>query len=100
MEEEKVIEQAPVKESYEQKIQEVAEANRRKLIEDISKGVLHLRNYQGVSRFKSIRRAIRRGHVSPFGDIYPDRPFNNRKRYAGITYERRRIYEQVFKRCV
>lgn len=46
----------------------------------ISKGiiVLHLITYDGVHRFKSIRRAIRRGHVTTEGIIIPKRPFNNR----------------------
>lgn len=39
--------------------------------------VLHLLSYEGVSKFKSIRRAIRRGHVSPTGIIAPHRPFKN-----------------------
>lgn len=38
---------------------------------------LYLATYEGVSRFKSVRRAIRRGHVSPYGGIYPKRPFSN-----------------------
>lgn len=46
----------------------------------ISKGimVLHLITYGGVHRFKSIRRAIRRNHVTTEGIIMPRRPFNNR----------------------
>lgn len=46
----------------------------------ISKGiiVLHLITYDGVRRFKSIRRAMRRGHVTTEGIIMPIRPFNNR----------------------
>ena len=46
----------------------------------ISRGimVLHLITYDGVHRFKSIRRAIRRGHVTTEGIIIPRRPFNNR----------------------
>lgn len=35
-------------------------------------------NFSAVSKFRSINRAIKRGHVSPWGDIYPKRPFNNR----------------------
>lgn len=59
------------------------------------KGTLSLTTYIAVGRFKSIRRAIRRGHVSLSGVIYPKRPFNNRKRGPGsITYERRKLYEQ------
>lgn len=58
-------------------------------------GFLSLRNFIAVQRFRSVRRAIRRGHVSIYGDIYPRRPFNNRKRGPGtITYERRKVYEQ------
>lgn len=58
-------------------------------------GTLSLTTYVAVGRFKSIRRAIRRGHVSLSGVIYPKRPFNNRKRGPGsVTYERRKLYEQ------
>jgi hypothetical protein len=57
--------------------------------------VISLMYYGAVQRFKSVRRAIRRGHVSPSGVIYPKRPFNNRKRGPGtITYERKKVYEQ------
>ena len=100
MEEKKdeIIEQKPVsEEEFKEKIHSVAEANRKKLLEDFNKGVIYLRNFSGIRMFKSIRRAIRRGHVSVFGDIYPKRPFNNRKRNkrGDITYERRRTYEQL-----
>ena len=46
----------------------------------ISKGiiVLHLITYDGVHRFKSVRRAMRRGHVTAEGIVMPRRPFNNR----------------------
>ena len=46
----------------------------------ISRGImaLHLITYDGVHRFKSIRRAIRRGQVTTEGIIIPRRPFNNR----------------------
>lgn len=46
----------------------------------ISNGImiLHLITYEGVHRFKSIRRAIRRGHVTTEGIIIPKRPFNNK----------------------
>ena len=46
----------------------------------ISRGTmaLHLITYDGVHRFKSIRRAIRRGQVTTEGIIIPRRPFNNR----------------------
>ena len=46
----------------------------------ISKGiiVLHLITYDGVHRFKSVRRAMRRGHMTSEGIVMPRRPFNNR----------------------
>ena len=46
----------------------------------ISRGIiaLHLITYDGVHRFKSIRRAMRRGHVTTEGIIMPRRPFNNK----------------------
>ena len=35
-------------------------------------------SFEGVEKFKSIRRAIRRGLISQSGIIFPKRPFNNR----------------------
>lgn len=71
----------------------------------ISNGImiLHLITYEGVHRFKSIRRAIRRGHVTTEGIIIPKRPFNNRtntsKRkgvHSRSTNElKKQIYEQI-----
>ena len=60
------------------------------------RGILHLRTYEAVSRFKSVRRAIRRGHISLDGVIYPKRPFNNAKHKKGsLNDEKKRIYEQL-----
>lgn len=55
------------------------EENRTKIFDDFNEGILHLRSFEGVKKFKSIRRAIRRGNVSIYGEIYPKRPFNNKK---------------------
>lgn len=55
-------------------------------------------NYSAVSKFKSVRRAIRRGHVDlVFGIVYPNRPFNNRKPTGGRAHNqlKRRIYGQL-----
>lgn len=83
-------------EEFEKKIKDVTEHNKNTLIEDFEKGVLHLRDYSGVRKFKSIRRAIRRGHISIFGEIYPKRPFKNISRPKGsVTYNKKRIYEQL-----
>ena len=63
------------------------------------KGVLPLwSNYNAVAKFKSVRRAIRRGHVDLFtGAIYPSKPFNNRKPTRGrkINNLKKQIYEQL-----
>lgn len=64
-------------------------------VEDFEKGILHLIDYSGVKKFKSIRRAIRRGHVSIFGTVYPKRPFKNTKSKKGtLNYIKKRLYEQ------
>lgn len=71
----------------------------------ISKGimVLHLITYDEVHRFKSIRRAIRRGHVTTEGIIIPRRPFNNRANTSkrkgvhsrGTNELKKKIYGQL-----
>ena len=82
-------------EEFEDKIKEVAESNRKQMIQNFEKGTLYLRSFSGVSKYKSIRRAIRRGHVSMFGDLYPRRPFNNRGTKESKI--RRMIYGQITK---
>lgn len=55
-------------------------------------------NYSAVSKFKSVRRAIRRGHIDLFfGLVYPRRPFNNRKPTMGRSHNqlKKRIYGQL-----
>lgn len=55
-------------------------------------------NYSAVSKFKSVRRAIRRGHVDLIsGVIYPDRPFNNRKPTRGREHNqlKKSIYDRL-----
>lgn len=37
-----------------------------------------LKTFEAVSKFKSVNRVIRRGHVTPWGVIMPRRPFNNK----------------------
>lgn len=71
----------------------------------ISKGimVLHLITYDGVHKFKSIRRAIGRGHVTTEGIIIPRRPFNNRANTSkrkgvhsrGTNELKKKIYGQL-----
>lgn len=40
---------------------------------------LNLRSFEAVNKFKSVQRAFRRGHLTTFGYIVPNRPFHNRK---------------------
>ena len=40
-------------------------------------GGLYLYSFDCVNRFRSVRRAFRRGLISPTGEIYPKRPFKN-----------------------
>lgn len=59
-------------------------------------------NYNAVSRFRSVRRAIKRGRVDLYtGIMYPNRPFNNRKPTNGrkLNELKKSIYGQ-FKRAV
>ena len=53
---------------------------------------LNLLTYEAVGKFRSVRRAIRRGHVSPFGEVYPKRPFGNTN--TKMNKIKRQIYEQ------
>lgn len=59
--------------------------------------VLHLATYNAVSKHKSIRRAIRKGQVTHWGEEVPKRPFNNRKRTDGkeLQITKERIYGQL-----
>lgn len=54
---------------------------------------LHLATYEAVNKFKSVRRGIRRGHISPYGVIYPKRPFSNTNTKENNI--KRKIYEQL-----
>ena len=79
-----------------ERIHQVAKNNREKLEEDFNAGILHLVDYSGVRKFKSIRRAIKRGHVSIFGEIYPHRPFKNISSKRGtLNFMQKRYYEQL-----
>lgn len=57
---------------------------------------IHLIDFSGISKFKSVRRAIRRGHASPLGFVYPNRPFKNINNHPkSVTTKRRKVYESV-----
>ena len=101
MEESKVVERSLMDE---EEFKDYMEKNKVDTIGDLyEKGILHLKTYDAISKFKSIRRAIKRGLVSIDGFIFPKRPFNNKantcKRkghYSRSNNERKKmIYEQL-----
>ena len=94
MEEQKLVERPLM---GEEEFKDYLKDNRVDIVKDFYENdVLHLRTYEAVKRFKSVRRAIRRGHISLDGVIYPKRPFNNAKHKKGsLNDEKKRIYEQL-----
>lgn len=94
MEEQKLVERPLMSEG---EFKDYMKKNRVDIVGDFyERGILRLRTYEAVSRFKSVRRAIRRGHISLDGVIYPKRPFNNAKHKKGsLNDEKKRIYEQL-----
>lgn len=93
MEEQKLVERPLMSEG---EFKDYMEKNRVDIVGDFyERGILHLRTYEAVSRFKSVRRAIRRGYVSLDGFIYPKRPFNNAKHKKGSLNDmKKKVYEQ------
>lgn len=94
MEEQKTIERPLMSE---EEFKDYIKKNRVDIVGDFyERGILHLRTYEAVSRFKSARRAIRRSHISLDGFIYPKRPFNNAKHGKNsLNYRKKMIYEQL-----
>lgn len=63
---------------------------------------LHLVTYDAVRKYKSVRRAIRRGNVTSEGIIMPTRPFNNKKNSCKrgkhsrpMNEEKKRVYASI-----
>ena len=63
---------------------------------------LHLATYEAVRKYKSVRRAIKRGDVTSEGIIMPSRPFNNRgnsckrgKHSRQMNEEKKRVYASI-----
>lgn len=101
MEEQKTVERPLMSE---EEFKDYMEKNRVDVVGDFyDKNILHLRTFEATSKFKSVRRAIKRGHVSLDGIIFPKRPFNNKantcKRkghYSRTINDRKKmIYEQL-----
>lgn len=94
MEEQKTVERPLMSEK---EFKDYMEKNRVDVVGDFyERNILHLRTFEAVKRFKSIRRAIRRGHVSLEGFIYPKRPFNNAKHGKNSLNDiKKKIYERL-----
>jgi hypothetical protein len=96
MEEQKLVERPLMNE---EEFKAYMEKNRIDVEKDFyEKGVLHLRTYEAVSKYKSLRRAIRRGHVTLDGIIMPDRPFNNRANTCTRPGKHSRTYNEIKKK--
>lgn len=55
--------------------------------------------FAGITKFRSINRAIRRGNVTSSGVIAPSRPFNNRANTSSRKKKHSRVYNQ-YKRII
>ena len=94
MEEQKAVERPLM---GEEEFKKYMEDNRIDVVRDFyERNILHLRTYDAVSKFKSIRRAIKRGYVSLDGIVFPKRPFNNARHHKNSLNNRKKeIYEQL-----
>lgn len=94
MEEQKVVERPLMSE---EEFKDYMEKDRVDIVGDFyERGILHLRTFEAVKRFKSVRRAIGKGYVSLDGFIYPKRPFNNAKHGKNSLNDRKKkIYGQL-----
>ena len=101
MEEQKTIERPLMSE---EEFKEYMKESRVDIVGDFyERNILHLRTYEAVSKFKSVRRAIKRGYVSLDGIIFPKRPFNNKANTCkrkdhhsrAINERKKMIYEQL-----
>lgn len=61
------------------------------------KNTLNLQYFECTKRFKSIGRAFRRGHITNFGFILPNRPYNNKKHTKGRkdNIEKKRLWQKI-----
>jgi hypothetical protein len=100
MEEKKLVERPLMSE---EEFKDYIDENKVNPIDEFQKNnTIFLTTFEAVGRFKSVRRAIRRGLVSLYGAVLPKRPFNNKantcKRkghHSRVLNERKKmIYEQ------
>ena len=61
------------------------------------RNTLNLQYFECTKRFKSVGRAFRRGHITNFGFILPNRPYNNKKHREGRkdNIEKKRLWQKI-----
>ena len=61
------------------------------------RNTLNLQYFERTKRFKSVGRAFRRGHITNFGFILPNRPYNNKKHTEGRkdNIEKKRLWQKI-----
>lgn len=85
---------------FKDELQKRREEHMRLILDDLDKGIIHIFNFEGVSKFKSVRRAMKRGQMDTItGIVYPKRPFNNRKPTKGRRFNesRKKVYDRLTK---
>lgn len=101
MEEQKInVTETISKEEFKKELEAGRAKVREKIVEDFTRdGTLPIwSNYSAVNKFKSVRRAIRKGYVDLFtGTIFPKRPFSNKKPTRGrqMNELKKQIYGQL-----
>lgn len=61
------------------------------------RNTLNLQYFECTKRFKSIGRAFRKGHITNYGFILPNRPYNNKKHTKGRkdNIEKKRLWQKI-----
>ena len=61
------------------------------------RNTLNLQYFECTKIFKSIGRAFRKGHITNFGFILPNRPYNNKKHTEGRkdNIEKKRLWQKI-----
>ena len=81
---------------------EEQEKNQHVMEEEEFKNYLHntlnLRTFECVRKYKSVLRAFRRGHITNYGELIPNKPFHNRKNTCKHKGHHSRWYNEFKKR--
>lgn len=77
-------------------VKEVAPVSEKEFESHI-RNTLNLQYFECTRRFKSIGRAFKRGHITNFGFILPNRPYNNKKHTEGRkdNLEKKRLWQKI-----